>query len=84
MVTGWVLAFRAGARFGGFRRGKNAVRNFDLGDSDSLVLARCRNGNVTFWPPVLPVPDATEQSNSSPKKMRDDSKILNDMQPREM
>ena len=51
LVTGWVLAFRAGARFGGFRKGKNAVSNFDLRDSDSLVLGRCRNGNVTFWPP---------------------------------
>ena len=59
---GWVLAFRAGARFGGFRKGKNAVRTFDLRDSDRLVLARCRSGNVTFWPPSAPGPVSHDSS----------------------
>ena len=48
LVTGRVLAFRAGARVGGFRKGTNSVSNSGLRDSDGFVLDRCRNGNVTF------------------------------------
>jgi len=68
--AGWVLAFRFGARFGGSTKKKNAVRKLDLRDGDRLVLARCRNGNVTFWPPSAPGP----VSHDSSGKKRDSEK----------